>query len=196
MAKAKNPKAAKRAKIYLVLTILFLLSTLIWAGARIVAAVQFELGCASFMKRAAGANTVELAKEELGKAINFARENNLTEGTVSIFLRNPSNDMGFWYRNMNAAHEELVTMPEDASQLERTNVLMKLRESLTDNTDGSSSVIVPSGISIYPHNVAYFWWSVISFAGLTTFFFMWAVAYEKATGKKILNTNTVVIQSK
>jgi len=196
MKKVKDQKAAKRAKIHLILMSLFLLSTLIWAGARIVAAVQFELGCASFMKRAAGANTVELAKEELGKALTFARENNLTEGTVSIFLQNPSNDMGFWYRNMTAAHDELVNMPEDASQLERTNVLMKLRESLTDNTDGSSSVIVPSGISIYPNNVAYFWWSTISIVGVTVFFFLWAVAYEKASGKKILTTNTLVIQSK
>ena len=194
MAKANNPKAAKTARIYLILTILFTLSTCVWAGFRIFHAIQFDLGCGAFLKRASSANTIELAQVQLQSAIDFAENNNLTEGVVSIFLRNPSNDIGFWYQNMTAANEELLSIPEDASQLERTNVLMKLRESLTDTTSGSSSVTVPDGISIYPNNVAYFWWSLISMVGATLFLILWGIYFEKATGKKIITTTTTTVQ--
>ncbi len=129
---------------------------------RIVKYVQFNLNCTQNLKRAADANTVERAKEELGKAIFYAEKNNLTEGVVSIFLHQPKNDVGYWYQNMIESYDELENLPEDATSLEKTNVLMKLRETLTDETESGVSVTIPNGISIYPRNVAYFWWGLLS----------------------------------
>lgn len=128
----------------------------ILSGARIVKAVQFDMNCTQYLKRAADANTVATAKEELGKAIAYAEQEHLTEGVVSIFLHQPSNDIGYWYKNMTEAYEELDSLPEDASSLETTNVLMKLRETLTDQKDSGVKVTVPNGISIYPYNRRYF----------------------------------------
>lgn len=133
-----------------------------WSVVRIVKYVQFETNCTQYLKRAADASSVETAKEQLGRAISYAESQDLTEGVVSIFLHQPKNDIGYWYRNMTEAYTELENLPEDASQLEKTNVLMKLRETLTDQSDSGTSVTVPSGISIYPNNVAYFWWGLIS----------------------------------
>lgn len=153
----------KTFKIFTVLTIISLLVFLAWGTTRIVKSVQFELNCTQYLKRAADANTVELAKEELSKAISYAEQNNLTEGVVSIFLHQPKNDIGFWYKNMVEAYNELEKLPEDADSLEKTNTLMKLRETLTDQKDDGVSVTAPDGITIYPNNVVYFWWGLLSF---------------------------------
>lgn len=165
----------KVSRICLVMAIICSLLFCWWLVDRVVNSVQFEHQCEAYLKRAADANTVEIAKENLAKAIEYAEENNLTEGIVSIFFRNPKNDVGFWYDNMKACYEELENLPEDATSLERTNMLMKLRESLVD-TGEYTTVTVPDGISIYPNNVMYFWWGVISFVLACVFWIAFCIS--------------------
>ncbi len=152
----------KTAKILMVFAIIATIVFGAWSTVRIVKFVQFETNCSQYIKRAADANTVETAKKELAKAISYAEENNLTEGIVSIFLHQPKNDLGYWYKNMTEAYTELENLPEDATSLEKTNVLMKLRETLTDESESGVTVTIPEGISIYPSNVSYFWWGLLS----------------------------------
>lgn len=153
----------KATKIVKALVIVATLVFCAWSTVRIVKAVQFDMNCTQYIKRAADANTVELAKEELAKAISYAEKNNLTEGVVSIFLHQPKNDVGYWYKNLTEAYAELENLPEDATSLEKTNLLMKMRESLTDEKQSGVSVTMPDGISIYPKNIFYFWWGLLSF---------------------------------
>lgn len=153
----------KSTKIFIVFAII---ATIVFGACvtvRTVKGVQFDINCTQHLKRAADANTVELAKEELAKAISYAEENNLTEGIVSIFLHQPRNDVGYWYKNMSEAYAELEKLPEDATSLEKSNMLMKLREALLDEEEAEVSVTIPDGIDIYPNNVLYFWWGVLSF---------------------------------
>ena len=153
----------KATKIVKALVIVATLVFCAWSTVRIVKAVQFDMNCTQYIKRAADANTVELAKEELAKAISYAEENNLTEGVVSIFLHQPKNDVGYWYKNLTEAYAELENLSEDATSLEKKNLLMKMRESLTDEKQSGVSVTMPDGISIYPKNIFYFWWGLLSF---------------------------------
>ena len=154
----------KHKKTFLILAIICTIVFGSWATVRIVKTVQFDFDCGAYLKRAANANTVELAKEELKKAIDYVEDKELTEGIVSLFLKNPANDIGFWYQNMKSAYDELENLPENSSSLEKTNVLMKLRESLTDSGDsnGTTNVITPSGITVYPDNMLYFIWGFLS----------------------------------
>ncbi|MCL1918353.1 MAG: hypothetical protein FWG14_08575 [Peptococcaceae bacterium] len=161
---------------FLLLAILCTILFGTWATMRIVKDISFSFDCEAYLKRAADANTVEMAKEELAKAVDYAERNKLTEGVVSIFLKNPANDLGFWYNNMKAAYEELENLPEDTTPLEKTNVLMKLRESLTDRSNGDTAVICPDGISIYPNNVLYFWWALLSLVGAAAFWSLFGVS--------------------
>lgn len=152
-------------KDYIMYFIMFaILMTIVfgmWLTVQIIKDVQFDINCTQHIKRAADANTIETAKEELSEAISYAEKNNLTEGTVSIFLNQPKNDIGYWYKNIAEAYTELKNLPENATPLEKTNVLMKLRETLIDE-DSETSVTIPDGISIYPYNVSYFWWGLLS----------------------------------
>jgi hypothetical protein len=121
---------------------------------RIYYSVEFSLNCEQYIKRAAVANTIELAKENLDVVIKYLEKNELTNGIVSVFLHQPENDVGFWYSNLKASVDELSKVKENTTQLEKSNLLIKLRETLLD--DGSvSGVTLPSGITIYPYNVLY-----------------------------------------
>ena len=180
----------KSGKIFLALAILFTLLFVAWGVVRIVHTVSFNLNCAAYLKRATDANTIEMAKAELAKAIEYAEKNELTEGIVSVFLQNPKNDIGFWYNNMKAAHEELDTLPEDATPLERTNVLMKLRESFTDNDNSNTAVTVPDGITIHPYNVIYFWYATITLIFACTFWTLFLVLIVKQAEEKVSATET------
>ncbi len=123
--------------------------------------LDFSFNCAEYLKRAADANTIEMAKPELNKAIEYLEYNNLTSGVVSVFLKNPKNDIGFFYENLKASQAELEKANPEISQLEESNLLMKLRETLMDEGE-TVRVTYPAWISIYPDNVAFFWWTVIN----------------------------------
>lgn len=166
---------SKKVTVFFVFAIIFTVLFLAVATVATVKGIVFDMNCTQYIKRAADANTVELAMDELEKAISYAEEEDLTEGIVSIFLHQPQNDIGFWYNNMKEAYSELENLPEDATPLERTNVLMKLRESLTDETDSCIVVTMPSGIELYPYNAMYFWISCISVILAIIFWILWLV---------------------
>ena len=169
----------RRFVAVLMLAILSIISLLAWGIVRGVKEYQIDMGCYQYIKRAADASSVDVAKRELGKAIEYAEENGLTEGIVSIFLKQPKNDVGFWYENMKVAYAELEALPEDSTPLEKTNVLMKVREALTDDDgDGGVTVTKPDGLDIYPNNVAYFWWITLSIIASIVFGFMTLVFHH------------------
>ncbi len=136
---------------------------LFWVGFRIYNNIQFDRKCEGYLKRAADANTIELAKAQLTKAITYLEDNNMTSGYTSIVYTTPDEDVAFWYTNLKSSLKELNSINDSTTQLEKTNVLMKLRETLLDSGDeGSSKVTSPAGISIFPDNVAYMLWGIIS----------------------------------
>ncbi len=120
-----------------------------WCSFRMLASVQFDRNCGGRLKRAADANTVELAKHELEVVVKYLEDHQMTEGYTSIFYTTPDEDVEFWYTNIKSSLAELMKVGPASSQLERTNVLIKLRETLLDS---DASVTVPTGISVYPNN--------------------------------------------
>ncbi|HEY4486361.1 MAG TPA: hypothetical protein VJB70_01330 [Candidatus Paceibacterota bacterium] len=133
-----------------------------WGGTRVVKGIQFEQEISGYLKRAADANTIKLAAENLQTALTSIQKRRLTTGYTSILWRTPDEDIGFWHTNLSSALQELDSTKKDATQLEKTNVLMKLRETLLD--DGQSlRVTMPDGISIYPQNKDYMFWGLGGF---------------------------------
>ena len=151
------------------LALVSLFSFIGWTIATGVNSHRFDVNCKQYIKRAADASSVDVAKRELGKAIEYCENNGLTEGIVSIFFKQPKNDIGFWYENLKIAYAELDALPEDSTPLEKTNVLMRVRESLTDGGENGIYVTRPDGIANYPNNVLYFWWATISTLALIVF---------------------------
>jgi len=134
----------------------------LWGVARTATVITFNQNCGGYLARAADANTLELAATALEHATAYARQHDLTSGYTSIFWRTPDEDIGFCYTNITAALTELRTLDAGAAPLEKSNLLMKLRESLTGGSEGTS-LTVPTGISVYPYNGLFALWGTASF---------------------------------
>lgn len=131
---------------------LLIVPLLILAGFRIKDVLTYRWNCEQHLARAANANTVETAAEELGTALAYIEKERWTEGYTSLFVDTPDNDVGYWYRNIQSSLTELKSLAEGTTPLEKSNLLLKLRETLLDD-DGK--VTAPKGISAHPNNKTY-----------------------------------------
>lgn len=141
--------------ITVVFALAFFFSALVFSGwlvTRIVYSIRFDRDITGYLERAAIANTVETAERELGTAVKAIEARGLTKGYTSVIYQTPDEDIGFWYSNLKAAHDELKSISPEAQPLERSNVLMKLRETISRDGSEGTYVILPSGISIFPSN--------------------------------------------
>ena len=130
--------------------------------------IQYEREVGGYLKQAADANTTELAEQKLKQAIDGmdkrgicpgeAKEGKLTfskECFTSVLWRTPDEDVGYWRENIQATYDDLhgMTPEERADNLIESNQLMKVRETLLDNSGQHGvSVTAPQGISKYPNN--------------------------------------------
>lgn len=115
--------------------------------------IVLQQKCTGYLMRAANANTIELANTQLAIAIKYLEDNNLTSGYTSVLWKTPDEDIEFWYNNLKISQNELLKVDSTFSALEKTNILMKLRETLTDTNDGSDKLTYPFGLSRYPNNL-------------------------------------------
>lgn len=138
--------------------ILLAILALAGTGAVIYKRIDFNQNCSGRLERAANANTVELAVKELDAVIQYAEVKGDTTGYTSVIYRTPDEDVEYWYNNLCAARQELLNLPDNTSTLEKTNTLMKLRETLTDTGENGTQVIYPDGLQFYPHN---FLWGIL-----------------------------------
>ena len=138
--------------------ILLVILTLAGTGAVIYKRIDFMQNCSGRLERAANANTVELAIKELDAVIQYADAKGYTTGYTSVIYRTPDEDVEYWYNNLCASRQELINLPDSTSTLEKTNTLVKLRETLTDTGEKGTQVIYPDGLQFYPHN---FLWGII-----------------------------------
>jgi len=121
----------------------------------LVRQIQFNQQCGGYLKQAADANSIELAIERLDIALNYIEAHDLTQGYTSVLWKTEDENVEYWYRNIKACRDELVENV-DASPLQKSNMLMKVRESLTDDGgENGVKITVPPGISRYPYNAIY-----------------------------------------
>lgn len=119
----------------------------------IVKSINLKQNCTGYLGRASNANTVETAEKELSKAIKYLEVNNLTKGYTSVLWQTPDEDIEFWYNNLKESQQELLKVTDKTSSLEKSNILLKLRETLIDNEGKQGdSITVPGGLSRYPNN--------------------------------------------
>lgn len=123
--------------------------------------IQFDQKCGGYLKQAADANSVELAERQLNLAIDYIEQHELTSGYTSVLWNTEDENIEYWYNNLKQCQKELAAT-KDNSTLENTNVLMKLRESLTDVDQNGTTLTIPYGISRYPNNLLYGILNIIS----------------------------------
>ena len=143
------------------IAIFLIIFSLISPTITVINLIKFNQNCGGYLKQAADANSVELSLERLDIALRYIEEKNLTDGYTSIFYKTEDDNIGFWYQNLKTCREELVNCLE-STQLEKTNVLLKVRESLTDDGKDGTVLTLPNGISRYPDNGLFCFWNTLS----------------------------------
>lgn len=122
-------------------------------GTAIIKTITMKAECIGYLAMAADANSVELAEKHLSKGIEYLEENNLKHGSTGIIFHTPGNNIEFWYENLKSAQIQLQEFKGE-SELEESNILMKLRETLLGET---GDVTHPNMISFYPNHAFWFW---------------------------------------
>jgi len=115
----------------------------------VVSHFGFTWGCEEYLKRAADCSTPEQCGKELDRALQYMRDHGLTSGNSGIIFKTPASDVAFWYNNIGGAREAVRALEgsEKTSALERSNVLIRVRETLLDE---GKAVTLPPHISWYP----------------------------------------------
>ena len=157
----------------ILLCVIFAIVPCIIYGVAIVKAVKMSANCIDYFEMAADANSVELAEKHLTSGINNLEEHDLTDGYTKILIYKPTNDIGLWYENLKSAQAQLreLNARDALTELEESNALMKLRETLL-NSEGS--VTCPTAIVFYPNCAGWVWtlcliwllWCVAIFFGV------------------------------
>lgn len=142
---------------------LLMIPFVVFQGISIYFGVVFWNNVGGHLKRAADSNTVETAKQELDKALVYLEKRKMTDGDTSVLYSTPETDVEFWYKNLKSSQEELAKVSSETSQLEKTNILMKLRETLLDHGDKGDDVTCPPQIEDYPIQSLMFFMGVITF---------------------------------
>jgi len=127
---------------------------------RFVMEIGFDQDVGGRLKRAADANSIEMAKTELTAALEGMNRRGCTTGRSHVLWYTPDCDVTFWHNNVKSALDELRAFPTDADPLTVSNQLMKLRETLLDDDSEGVEVTLPPNIVVYPSQVAWcmgFW---------------------------------------
>lgn len=138
--------------------ILFLVLLSLAGGVRVYQNYLFNVNCSGYLKRAANANSVPLAKTQLEKAIKYLEKHDMTSGNTAVFFPTPASDVEFFFANISTSLHELQTLPENAPLLESSNVLMKLRETLIEHKESGEELNMPSSLAVFPYNK--FWLAI------------------------------------
>lgn len=164
-------------KLLIILCVICIIIPLIVYGVGIVKTVKFNANCISYFQLAADANSVALAEKHLTSGINYLEQNNLTSGHTKIFVYKPTNDIGLWYENLKSAQLQLqeLSKKEELTELEESNSLMKLRETLLNN---EGTVTHPEGIMFHPSYASYFWIAIFIWMLWILAFAFGVVAYD------------------
>lgn len=127
-----------------------------------IARINFDKECGGYLKLAADASTIELAKERLGKAVAYLEKHELTTGNTSLLIDTPTNDIGEWYKNLKNSHDNLTSLTGlDLSETDKTNTLIKLRETIIDHNSEGDIITTPAYIQYYPYQfVMYVGWAI------------------------------------
>lgn len=129
----------------------------------IILNIQYDRKITNELQLASNTSTVEIAIEKMDIALEEIEKRGLTEGYTSIFYQTPDEDIGYWYRNLKAASDELKKITPEDNQLLKSNMLLKLREVILSSNKDGSYVKQPSGIHKFPYNKEWFLGYLVSF---------------------------------
>lgn len=131
---------------------------------------DFKSECGDYLKLAGDAPTVEKASEFLNNAVGYIEHEGITSGNSAFIFHTPANDVGVWYGQLKGAQETVDRIVKNGgTQLEKDNVLMKIREVVLDQGESGVHVTKPVRITWYPNQWLMCIWWIVTFLWLSIF---------------------------
>jgi len=152
--------------------IFFLILALAILGACFYKRVQLNQNCTGYLKRAADANSIEMAKKQLDIAINFLEAERITHGYTSVWYKTPDEDISYWYQNLKSCQQDLNDSTRISSVDGEKLTLLKLRQTLLDQGEKGDKVTYPKGLAYYPNNLNWGAARVVAVGVLIVLFFL------------------------
>ena len=174
-------------RVYLVIAMFAPLLISGWIGAKRNA--DFNVFCAQHVERAARSNSIDAARDEIGMAISWLEEKKMVEGYSGVVYQSPSNDIGYWYKNLKEVHarlggtsgkevkHEISLGGSQMNLVESSIVLERVQTSLLDK---EGTLRVPTFISLYPNQKGIFWTMMAGWASAIAGFVMLALWTSKS----------------
>ena len=134
------------------LVFVLLFAALVVIGVCIFKRIEFKQNCSGYLHQAADASTVEICLDRLTKAIDYVEARGWTEGYTSVLYKTEDENVGFWYQNLKLC-QDVLTASVGQESLVQSNVLMRVREVLTDNGEKGTKLTIPDGLVYYPNNL-------------------------------------------
>lgn len=136
-----------------------------WCTIRVVLSIRYDTHVTERLERAHSAHDLDTLYRELHRATDYLQLTDRDEGYTSIIYDTPSEDVGYWYRNLVQAQREVHDMlyfidegKERPPNNEINVLIQKVRRTIAPYGD----IKTPQGISVYPHNLYYFAWAILS----------------------------------
>lgn len=136
----------------------FLISGTAATTTNIVADYHFDRDIGSHLKKAADSPTVGEAANQMDAALSAIEEQDLTGGNSAFIFKTEETSVETWYRQLKQVQTDLHDLPDDASPLERSNVLIKVRETILDSGSDGDYLTLPPYITVYPNHVGMLVW--------------------------------------
>ena len=158
-----------RAIVFVSSIITGIISIIIFCAIPTYCSLKWQANCGEWLQQASNANSASIGLERLTNAINYLESNKITQGSSHIIYATPNTNVEIWYQNLKAAQKQLQDSVnnKNLSNLEESNILMKLRETLTEK----DAVIVPENIVYYPNGFMFLFGSLF-FVCLSAIIFM------------------------
>lgn len=96
-----------KGKFYVTLMIASVVLFIAWGVVRQNAGEKFEEEVGGYLDNYVEAGNTQTAIENLDMAIKGLEAKGLTEGQISIFWKNPNNNIGIWYHNLLESKKDL-----------------------------------------------------------------------------------------
>jgi len=120
---------------------------------------NFNKECCDYLKLAAYSPSIEKSTQFLEKALVYLEKEEKTTGNSAFIFKTPSSDIGIWFSQLKEAQKTLVKcLPDSISGLEKTNALMKIRETIENGT----ILTLPPYLDTFPKHIFFLWTYILS----------------------------------
>lgn len=122
----------------------------------IIMAQNFEDTHGRLLRRAATAQTAEVALSSLDQALRGLEADGLTHGNTAFFRARRETDIGLWYQGLRSARTELQTAlaSSPASEASQQLALRRFHDRLAYGGPEGTVLIMPESIACHPWNRA------------------------------------------